>query len=174
MSNKKWMDVNGHRVQAVVLEEDETGRPTRLNIEGAELVPRGDDEHREWLMVLPSSTWSPLKAARELLRADYETDVKSIADDAKGDIRRGIITNPEELERFVTESCDGSSRMLNTASQREILVYTSSDIEEDSVHMDLPYAAFCAFRDDVYAELGDIDSLFAPDGDDDDETPEDT
>lgn len=161
------IEFNGTTIEAEVLERDHDGHPRRIRYEGADLLYRDSvGEPYRWLMVVGSS---PLRAARELLKADYEADVKLIADDVRDRVKSGELDTREGIERFVHESCDGSGRMSNSQAQHEILVFTSNrDAAEEGV--DLTHAAFCAFEADVYDDLGDIDELLAAeDGDDDDE-----
>jgi len=161
------IEFNGTTIEAEVLERDHDGHPRRIRYEGADLLYRDSvREQYRWLMVVGSS---PLQAARELLKADYEADVKLIADDVRERVARDELDSRLAIERFVRESVDGSYRLSNTAAQREILTYTSNPAGAEEAS-DLTLAAYAAFIADVYDALGDIDELLAAeDGDDDDE-----
>lgn len=154
------IEFNGTTIEAEVLERDHDGHPRRIRYEGADLLYRDSvGEQYRWLMVVGSS---PLQAARELLKADYEADVKLIADDVRERVASEELDSREDIDRFVRESCDGSYRLSNTAAQREILTYTSNPAEAEGAS-DLALAAYDAFIADVYDALGDIDELLAED-----------
>lgn len=154
------INLGGHKVPVTVLESDKDG-PLRVQYEGAELLRHGQEPYR-WLMDVGSS---PLETARSLLEADYQSDVDSIAEDARERIKSGELLNSDELERFLHESVDGSSRLARTSAQREVLTYSKNTDDCDGA-TDLPLHAYSAFKSDVYDALGDIDELFEPEADD--------
>lgn len=160
------IDLNGLSVQVEVLERDHDGHPRMIRYEGATLLYRDSvGEQYRWNMVVGTS---PLQAARDLLKADYESDVKTIADDVRDRVKSGELDTRDGIDRFVHESCDGSARLSNSTAQHEILAYTSNrDAAEEGV--DLTHAAFCAFEADVYDDLGDIDALLTPEDGEEDE-----
>lgn len=166
------IDLNGTVVEAEVLEHDVYNRPSRIRYEGAELLYRDSvGEQYRWFMVVGSS---PLQAARDLLKADYAADVKTIADDVRERVADGELDTRAATDRFVHESCDGSYRLSNTAAQREILTYTSNPAEAEGA-LDLSLAAYNAFQADVYDDLGDLDALLAAeDGEDEDDEHDST
>jgi len=164
------IDLNGHVVRAEVLERDSNGDPQRIRYEGAELIKQV--HHSEfgpkprWLMTIELS---PLEAAHALLKEDYKADVRLIADDVRERVKSGELDTRRGIERFIHESCDGSSRLQNTANQRSVLTYTDNIEAAQEAGSDLAYAAFLAFQADVYEELGDIDELLQPDEEDEDD-----
>jgi len=166
------IEFNGTTIDAEVVERDANGVPQRIRYEGAELVraPTKREPNR-WLMQVGLS---PLKAARDLLQADYDSDVKGISEDVRQRVKSGELDTKNRIVEFVHESCDSSYRTLDTGARHETLVYTANrDRAEDGT--DLGHSAFLAFEADVYDDLGDIDDLLAEHAEtengDDDEYP---
>jgi len=165
-TQKALVDINGSKVCVEVLSHDEEGRPFQGALEGLTFW-RGDHIPLEtdWYMEALSD---PLKAAREMLKADYYNDVRVIADDVRERIKSGELSVRDDVDRFVRESVDGSSRLINATAQREVLVWSHN--EEPNVES-LGMAAAEAYLADVYEDLGDLDELLAGGGDDvDDDT----
>jgi hypothetical protein len=110
-----------------------------------------------------------LDAARSVLRADYWQDVRNVVDDLRANIERGHVTDREDAERFLDESCDGHQRVIYTGQAIECLLFSrhedaytdaggeAIDVSDGSAWSTL---AYYAFRADVDDAVGDLDALF--------------
>lgn len=98
-----------------------------------------------------------LKAAREILRRDYEADVEGIADDVAAHMKGGNGDQPG-IE-YLEETIDGCDRVLESLlSQEGIASSSRSDaIEEEGIGGEPNWmqVMYFALRADVLAELGD-------------------
>lgn len=127
-----------------------------------------------------------MREARELawsiLRADYWSDVRGIADSVREAIKDGEVTDDSELSDRIWEECDGSARIIYTARAMEVLLISDNAdayVEEmgsledvangDSIRWEV--LAFYAFCQDVQEEIGTIDfDADSEDSEDADET----
>ncbi len=168
VTDRALVNINGSKVNVEVISRDEEGQPIEVTLEGLTFW-RGDHIPLEtdWYMEAPSD---PLKLAREILRDAYYDDVRSIADDVRERIESGELSVGGDVDRFVRESVDGSSRLMNAAAQQEVLGW-SNNAEPDGESLGM--AAADAFLADVYDDLGDIADLLSDDDDDADDSEDD-
>lgn len=165
VTDRALVNINGSKVNVEVLSRDEEGQPIEVTLEGMTYW-RGDHIPLEtdWYVTAPSD---PLKLAREILRDNYYDDVRVIADDVRERIKSGELSVRDDVDRFVRESVDGSSRLINASAQLEVLVW-SNNAEPNGESLGM--AAAEAFLADVYDDLGDIAELLdADDSEDEDE-----
>jgi hypothetical protein len=105
-----------------------------------------------------------LRAAREVMREDYEGDVGVIADDVAGEAQRMV--NDDERDRdklieYLDQSVDGSGRVIYTLQAQEGLASSQNQdayFEETGESLDEPNwmkLMYHALHADVIAELED-------------------
>ena len=83
----------------------------------------------------------------------YKTLAKDIADDIKSDIQNGIIVTRSDLDRAVSESCDGSEVSFKPFAAKKYL-------EENGISFGQSNMCFIAYNnlsDRIYSELEDLD-----------------
>lgn len=68
-----------------------------------------------------------IDAADTIKRAEYYSSVRSLAEDIADDLKRGDISDREQLLERVQETADGSSWVIYTASAMEVLRYSDND-----------------------------------------------
>lgn len=169
VTDRALVNINGSKVNVEVISRDEEGQPIEVTLEGFTFW-RGDHIPLEtdWYMEAPSD---PLKLAREILRDAYYDDVRTIADDVRERVQSGELSVGGDVDRFVRESVDGSSRLINAHAQLEVLVW-SNNAEPNGESLGM--AAAEAFLADVYDDLGDIADLLSDEADADDSEDDDT
>jgi hypothetical protein len=119
-------------------------------------------DHIETLIDRLKSPDERLKLGREIMREDYEGDIGVIADGVEAEAKRMVEKDERDrgaLERFLTESVDGSSRVLNSLEAQEGLASSShSDayFDESEEPLDEPNwmaLMYAALHADVIEEL---------------------
>jgi hypothetical protein len=112
----------------------------------------------------------PADFGKQLARADYWSDVRSIADSIKDELSRRIKdgergeTLREWLIEHIRETIDGSQRVIYTAQAQECLLYSEHDgqyledfgsdgaVSDGAINWSA--LAFSAFEADVIEQLG--------------------
>lgn len=102
--------------------------------------------------------------ARRALRADYYTDVRSIAREAIAEIAAGRIDGRDGLDEWIHETCDGASNVIYTGQAIETLLASDNWSAIDETGLDpttddqglsgiLTRAAYFAMAADVREQI---------------------
>ena len=130
----------------------------------------------------PEEARMTVEDAHRVLRADYWSDVRGLAQDLKDRLERGEFTDRDDFVEALDQDVDGHQRVIYTGQAIESLLYSDNDsayaedfgaegmLEGDSVAWSR--LAYAAFRADVVEHLDAIDvdvndPIPEPDEDDD-------
>lgn len=111
----------------------------------------------------PEEARVTVEDARRVLRADYWSDVRGVADDLKARLAAGEFADRDEFTQALDETVDGHERVIYTCQAQECLLYSDNDgayldefgadgAVEDGCLM-WSRLAFAAFRADVVEHL---------------------
>jgi hypothetical protein len=112
-----------------------------------------------------------LDRARNVMRADYWDDVRSVVEDVKGEIANGNLADRDAVDEYLDERIDSQHRIIYTYAAMETVMFSENDgayeehfgaeglVEDGQVQWSR--LAFYAMLEDVRDQLGDVDELLA-------------
>jgi hypothetical protein len=105
--------------------------------------------------------------AHSVLRADYWSDVRGVAEDLKKRLDEGDFTDRDDFMEALDETVDGHSRVIYTFEAQQCLLYSENDgayaeemgeagmVKDGCINWSV--LAYFAFRADIIEHLDAID-----------------
>lgn len=111
-----------------------------------------------------------VESAISTIRRDYYASIKGIADDLRGEIKRGEIDDTDAAEQWLHETVDGCYWVIYNHATRKVLLVSDNDDAYEDAGVEIDYSqglnhaltqiAYWAVSADIREELGDLDELF--------------